>query len=115
MEPLEIGGAVAVALGAVKLAEVAVTAVRDAYRKNGKAKSPVNGTNHEVVEWLKEINASISNLQVPLSTISTDIKNGNKRTEVAIEKLDDVIKDTTVLKDRGLTSCPLSRGGGDKR
>lgn len=113
-ESMQIGGAVAIALASVEVAKIAISAAREAWGKSAKHKSPVNGTSREVVEWLKEINLSISNLNGPLTGLASDIKHLDGRTDEAIKKLDHLLRDTTVLKDRRLFSCPYVEGGGKR-
>jgi hypothetical protein len=78
-------------------------------KKNGNGKKSYNGSSQEVIDWLKEINLSVSKLEAPLSTLTADVKHLTSREEEAIKKLDAILRDTSVIKDRRLFSCPLTK------
>ena len=101
MEATELGVAFALGLASVEGMKVAISALRDAMSKrNGNGKKLYNGSSQEVVDWLKEINLSISNLGPPLTVLTTEVNHLSRRQDDAIKKLDEVLRDTSVIKDR---------------
>lgn len=104
MDQLQLGVVLAIAVGAVKLAEIAVGAARDAYRKsNGENPSPVpticplnNGSTKTMVEWLKTINASLE----PLQNLPVQFSALNQRVTDLKTAVDGVRTDTTTIKAR---------------
>ena len=105
MDQIQLGVALAVAVGAVKLAEIAVGAVRDAYRKSngnpGSAPTPTvcplnNGSTKTMVEWLKTINSSLE----PLQNLPVQFSALNQRVADLKTAVDGVRTDTTTIKAR---------------
>lgn len=105
MDQLQLGVALAIAVGAVKLAEIAIGAVRDAYRRStgnpGPGPAPTvcplnNGSTKTMVEWLKTINASLE----PLQNLPVQFSALNQRVTDLKTAVDGVRTDTTTIKAR---------------
>jgi hypothetical protein len=102
VDQLQLGVVLAIAVGAVKLAEIAVGAVRDAYRKStGNPIAPTvcplnNGSTKAMVEWLKTINSSLE----PLQNLPVQFSALNDRVSDLKTAVDGVKTDTTTIKAR---------------